>query len=104
MSESTMTKETIHTATDEELRPEFENMMCQAASKRRLVELVDGRVGRLVYYPGKNAAERKRKKPLRHGDPLMAGVQLDLDNTSRVTAFHVWDIVGFADVEEGQVA
>lgn len=73
----------------------FDDIMCKAAGARRQVVLADGRTGTLVYWPGRNAAQRTRTKPLRHGDPLRAGVMLDPEQPSRITAYHIHDIVGF---------
>lgn len=75
---------------------EFETSMCHAARHRRTVELIDGRVGVLVYWPGRGAASRARTKPLRHGDPLMAGVRFDPARPDTVSQVVPHDIIGFA--------
>lgn len=74
---------------------EFQDVMCSAARHRRTVELIDGRVGTLVYWPGRKASERVRVKPLRHGDPLMAGVRLDPAQPDTVSRVAPHDIIGF---------
>lgn len=77
---------------------DFETLMCSAARRRQVVELADGRCGTLVYWPGRDAATRTRKRPLRHGDPLMAGVRLDPANLSWITAVAPHDIIAIVGV------
>jgi hypothetical protein len=77
---------------------DHDTLMCQAASRRQVVELADGRTGTLVYWPGRDAATRPRKRPLRHGDPLQAGVRLHPSNLSRVTAVAPHDIIAIVEV------
>lgn len=74
---------------------EWQDEMCRAARQRRRVELVDGRVGTLVYWPGRHAEDRSRKKPLRHGDPRRAGVRFDDAVSGAVSSIDVRDVVGF---------
>ena len=68
-----------------------EGRLLQAAVDRELVELVDGRVGQLVYFP--LSERRSAPRPLRHGRPDMAGVRFPSGPRDRIEAVHPHDIV-----------